>query len=75
MKSGKFIADRIDEENLENKTADNLDSTFQNVSYQGFYDLDKTFTVNAEDAFILNDEPNVVYMKKMHVTLQGRRIS
>ena len=69
MKSSKFIADKIDEGNLKNKTADNLDSTFQNVSYKGFYDLDKTFTVNAEDAFILNEEPNAVYMKNMHVTL------
>ena len=77
MKSSKFIADKIDEGNLKNKTADNLDSTFQNVSYKGFYDLDKTFTVNAEDAFILNEEPNTVYMKNMHVTLylkDGRKV-
>tara|TARA_B100000959_G_scaffold267853_1_gene311821 strand:+ start:785 stop:1375 length:591 start_codon:yes stop_codon:yes gene_type:complete len=77
MKSNRFIEDKIVKENLNNKSDNNLDSTFQNVSYKGFYQLDKTFTVKAEDAFILNEEPNVVHMKKMHVTLyleDGRKV-
>ena len=69
MKSSKFITNKTDEEKLENKTADNLDSTYRDVTYIGFYDSDKTFTVNAKDAFILNEEPHVVYLKNTNVTL------
>ena len=45
------------------------DSTFENIEYTGVYDLDKTFTVNSEKAHILNEEPDVVYMTNMHVSL------
>ena len=45
------------------------DTSFENVEYKGLYDLDKTFTVSSEKAHILDEDPDVVYMKKMHVIL------
>ena len=44
-------------------------NTFENVEYKGLYDIDKTYKVKAEEAYILIKEPNVVYMSNMRVTL------
>ena len=51
--------------------------TFENVEYKGLYDIDKTYKVKAEEAYILIKEPNVVYMTNMHVSLymdNGRNV-
>ena len=42
---------------------------FEEVQYQGIYDLDKSFTVKSEKAYILDDKPDLVYMTNMHVVL------
>ena len=44
-------------------------NTFENVEYKGLYDINKTYKVKAEEAYILIKEPNIVYMTNMHVTL------
>ena len=44
-------------------------TTFENVEYKGIYDLDKPFKIESKDAYILNNEPDVVYMTNMHVIL------
>ncbi len=44
-------------------------TTLEYVEYKGLYDFDKKFTVQAENAEIFDDEPDVVEMKKMHVVL------
>ena len=52
-------------------------NTFKNVEYKGLYDIDKTYKVKAEKAYILIKEPDVVYMTTMHVTLymdDGRNV-
>ena len=63
---------------LKNKTAQEdekvsldgkRDTSFENVRYKGFYNLDKLFTVEAEKAYILSEEADVVYMNNMHVIL------
>ena len=48
---------------------DQQSTSFENVEYKGLYDLDKEFTVKSETAHILNTEPDIVYMKRMHVVL------
>jgi len=48
---------------------DQQSTSFENVEYKGLYDLDKEFTVKSETAHILNTEPNIVYMERMHVVL------
>ena len=44
-------------------------TAFKNVEYRGVYDFDKNFKVKSEEAYILYDEPDVVYMTNMHVIL------
>ena len=48
---------------------DQQSTSFENVEYKGLYDLDKEFTVKSETAHILNTEPDIVYMERMHVVL------
>ena len=48
---------------------DQQSTSFENVEYKGLYDLDKEFTVKSETAHILNTEPDIVYMQRMHVVL------
>jgi len=48
---------------------DKSGTKFEEVQYQGIYDLDKSFTVKSEKAYILDDKPNLVYMTNMHVVL------
>ena len=49
---------------------DNQIKTFERLEYKGLYDLDKPFTVKSEKAYILTEEPDIVYMTKMHVILR-----
>ena len=44
-------------------------NTFENVEYKGLYDIDKSFKVKSNKAYILLKEPDVVYMTDMYVTL------
>ena len=44
-------------------------NTFENVEYKGFYDINKPYTVKSKKAHILTEEPDVIYMTEMHVTL------
>ena len=45
------------------------DSFFENVEYNGFYNVNVPFTVKSKEASILQEEPNVLYMTDMHVIL------
>ena len=56
-------------ENLKEGLEDTESTTFKNIIYRGIYDLDKTFTIQAEEALILNEEADIVYMNGMHVIL------
>ena len=52
-------------------------NTFENVEYKGLYNIDKTYKVKADKAYILIKEPDIVYMTNMHVTLymdDGRNV-
>ena len=42
---------------------------FDNVEYKGLYDFDKPFTVQSKKAYILPEEPDVVFMEAMKVIL------
>ena len=44
-------------------------TSFENLEYKGLYDLDKPFKVKSKEAYIQNEEPDIVYMKNMHVIL------
>ena len=47
----------------------NKDNTFENVEYKGLYDFDKPFIIISEKAYILSENPNIVYMTDMKVTI------
>ena len=42
---------------------------FENLRYEGLFNLDKAFTVKSKKAYIDNEEPDVVHMTDMHVIL------
>ena len=44
-------------------------TSFENLEYKGLYDLDKPFRVKSKEAYILSQDPDIVYMKNMHVIL------
>ena len=56
-------------ENLKEGFEDTESTTFEKIIYKGIYDLDKTFTIQAKEALILNKEADIVYMDGMHVIL------
>ena len=67
MKRTAFVEKLTDKKELLDISG--KDSDFENVEYQGVYDIDKIFTVKSKKAHILNKEPNIVYMTGMHVTM------
>jgi len=75
----KFVKEGVVEDNMiKTDIPDGKErNTFENVEYKGFYDIDKSFNVKSEKAHILTEEPDVIYMTEMHVTLDmndGRSI-
>ena len=44
-------------------------TTFDSLEYKGLYNFDKPFKVKSKKAYILNEEPDIVYMNSMHVIL------
>ena len=46
-----------------------VENIFENVSYEGIYQIDNTFIITADRAKILVEDPNIVYMNNMHVTI------
>ena len=70
LKKVDLIKDLPSQKDSKNVTDDDQQSTsFENVEYKGLYDFDKEFTVKSETAHMLNTEPDIVYMQRMHVVL------
>jgi len=76
IKKDKILKDQS--VNKDSQKVENIDqsTSFENLEYKGLYDLDKPFTVKSKEAYILNQEPSIVYMKDMHVILylSGNRV-
>ena len=69
MNKDKLLKNQSTKEDLEEATGDTQSTTFKSVEYEGLYDLDKPFLVKSEKAYILDGDPDVVYMTNMHVVL------
>ena len=71
IKKNKSLVEREVEENLPIISDDVNEkfTLFENLEYQGFYDLDKKFIVKSEKAQINEEEPDIVLMVDMHVIL------
>ena len=57
------------EQDSKKTTINENSSSFENLKYNGMYNLDKPFTVESEKAYILNEDPDIVHMTNMYVTL------
>jgi len=68
MNKDKPSKDQSARDNLEKIPTDQF-TTFESLKYEGIYDLNKTFTIKSEKAYILDEEPDIVYMTNMHVIL------
>ena len=70
MRNKSLVEKNIPEDLLSTSDEEGKDATsFENIEYQGLYDLDKTFIVKSEKANIDSDDPDIVYMTNMHVIL------
>ena len=69
MEKNKLSKDQSAREDLEKTLEDSPLTAFENIEYQGLYDLDKPFSVKSEKAHILDEEPDIVYMTNMNVVL------
>ena len=69
MEKNKLLKDQSAREDLEKTLEDDHSTSFENIEYQGLYDIDKPFSVKSEKAHILDEEPDIVYMTNMNVVL------
>ena len=65
----KLPEDLFVQKDLEKTQHDDQLTTFESVEYEGLYDLSKSFLIKSEKAYILDKEPDIVYMTNMHVIL------
>ena len=49
---------------------DKQDNTFEEVEYKGLYDFDKPFIILSEKAFILSENPDIVHMTNIKISLE-----
>ena len=69
MKKVKFTDNQVVQKDGSNTPDIDKGTSFENVKYEGLYQINNTFSVMSEKAHILNKEPDVVYMTNMHVIL------
>ena len=69
IKKDKLLKDQS--VNKDFQKVENIDQStaFENLEYKGLYDLNKPFRVKSKEAYILRQEPDIVYMKNMYVIL------
>ena len=65
----KFIENQSVQKDSDNVSDNDQTTFFENIEYQGLYDLNKPFTVKSEKAHMLNEEPDIMYMTNMHVIM------
>ncbi len=69
MKKAELAKDQPQQKELKKNTTYDKRTFFEDVEYKGLYDLNKSFIIKSEEAYILNEEPDIVYMNTMHVIL------
>ena len=68
MNKAKLIENQSAKKDLE-RTLEDQSTSFENVQYKGMYDVDKPFTIMSEEAYILDEEPEFVYMTNVKTIL------
>ena len=69
IKKDKLLKDQSVNKDFQKVDDRDQATSFENLEYRGLYDLDKPFKVKSKEAYILNEEPDIVYMKNMYVIL------
>ena len=69
MKKAELAKDQLQQKKIDKNIIHDKRTFFENVEYKGLYDLNKPFIIESEKAYILNEEPDIVYMNAMHVIL------
>ena len=69
IKKDKLLKDQSVNKDFQKVEDINQSTSFENLEYKGLYDLNKPFIVKSEEAYIRIQEPDIVYMKNMHVIL------
>ena len=69
MSRGKLQEDQLVLKDSEKTSYNDQFTAFESVEYEGLYDLNKSFLIKSEKAYILDKEPDIVYMTDMQVTL------
>ena len=69
INQNKLSEDRAVTKDFDDAASADKTTTFETLEYKGLYNFDKPFTVKSEKAYILNEEPDIVYMDSMHVAL------
>ena len=69
IKKDKLLKDQSVNKDFQKVEDIDQSTSFKNLEYKGLYDLNKPFTVKSKEAYILNQEPDIVYMKNMYVIL------
>ena len=68
----KITTKKLEQEEIIEKKVE-MDSTqsntFENVEYKGSYNDDNPFSVKSENAYILSEDPNIIYMDQMKATI------
>ena len=75
IKSSNKVIEKEEEKKI---VKSDQDTSFENIEYQGVYNLNNTFTVKSKKAYILNENPDLIYMTDMHVILyldEGRIVN
>ena len=75
-----FYIPKIEEKKLKEKTLqkneiiedsnENIENIFEKVTYEGIYQIENPFVIKAEKAKILSEEPSIVHMNFMDVTIK-----
>jgi lipopolysaccharide export system protein LptA len=69
IKKNKILKDQPVNKEPQKVQSTKESTYFENLEYKGLYDLDKPFSVKSKEAYILNEEPDIVYMDNMYVIL------
>ena len=69
MNKDKLLEDQFVREDFEKILDDDNFTTFENLEYEGLYNLNQPFSIKSRKAYILDMEPDIVYMTQMHVIL------
>ena len=69
IKKGKLLKDQSVNKDFQKVEDIDQSTSFENLEYKGLYNLNKPFIVKSKEAYIRSQEPDIVYMKSMHVIL------